>query len=595
MENVELKVNVLNQLALLKNSTFKDKFSFVDENLQNAQRAKATKYIVNTIATGELDCYDVVFENNGAILEDFQMLFSLAETGWDEEIIENENPFGMGFFSNITATPVIEIYSGCRSCVFNVNKMLETQDTKLDVLYSEDNEYIDGFKIVLKDVQFNWREFPLEKLRERVYLLGKYTHDLEVYWIDTLCPKSEIFDVPRDCEFASIVDNSLAKGWIGLKRHSWDSAIKILYHGRIVREITEIQYAYGDLHITDKSLNLTAPDRRDVIIDEKWMTFLDNVTEYVQDLAYSAASSYETRKNYEWAIVANCDVSAIIPNLKFDIIHASQISDYKNFKALRGSDFLNTDSWEEIELMRTKIEEGTISITVQDETRPTWTHSWGTSRSNLDVSAYNTEVGNLTDDMLNKAVWIEESDLVKYEATLKKCAFYDIYVIVAKTEVERRILLANNITHIDGVDNNIIITAEIDVNYNNKKDDRGAMLLDLVSRLAGFDENMFIVGYLEATRVLELNGESHKEVVSPDDPIRAIYSREYNKVLVDRRTLREVRFTNGTNTRITIQDYKYLCTNLPTLCQELSLCGLEVDLGKVLIGLGTRVKSLEEV
>ena len=40
---VELKVNVINQLKLLRQSTFKDIYCFLDEDVQNAQRAKATE------------------------------------------------------------------------------------------------------------------------------------------------------------------------------------------------------------------------------------------------------------------------------------------------------------------------------------------------------------------------------------------------------------------------------------------------------------------------------------------------------------------------------------------------------------------------
>lgn len=58
---VELKVNVINQLKLLRQSTFKDIYCFLDEDIQNAQRAKATEVRVTVDRWGE---GTVTIENN---------------------------------------------------------------------------------------------------------------------------------------------------------------------------------------------------------------------------------------------------------------------------------------------------------------------------------------------------------------------------------------------------------------------------------------------------------------------------------------------------------------------------------------------------
>ena len=80
---VELKVNVINQLKLLRQSTFKDIYCFLDEDVQNAQRAKATEVKVTVDRWGEKT---VTIENNGNVLTNPQALFSIAESDWDEEI-----------------------------------------------------------------------------------------------------------------------------------------------------------------------------------------------------------------------------------------------------------------------------------------------------------------------------------------------------------------------------------------------------------------------------------------------------------------------------------------------------------------------------
>ena len=47
---------------------------------------------------------------HGNILTNPQALFSIAESDWDEEVRNSENPFGMGFFSNITVSNLINVH-----------------------------------------------------------------------------------------------------------------------------------------------------------------------------------------------------------------------------------------------------------------------------------------------------------------------------------------------------------------------------------------------------------------------------------------------------------------------------------------------------
>lgn len=145
---VELKVNVINQLKLLRQSTFKDIYCFLDEDVQNAQRAKATEVKVT------IDRYEnkVVIENNGNILTNPQALFSIAESGWDESVRSSENPFGMGFFSNITVSNLINVHSGNTYITFDVEKMIATSNTEIEV--EELDDYYNGFKLVLNNFDF---------------------------------------------------------------------------------------------------------------------------------------------------------------------------------------------------------------------------------------------------------------------------------------------------------------------------------------------------------------------------------------------------------------------------------------------------------
>ena len=84
---VQLQVNVINQLKLLRQSTFKDTLCFLDEDIQNAQRAKATDVKVSV----DYQSKTVIIENNRQILNKPQALFSIAESEWDEDVKSTEN------------------------------------------------------------------------------------------------------------------------------------------------------------------------------------------------------------------------------------------------------------------------------------------------------------------------------------------------------------------------------------------------------------------------------------------------------------------------------------------------------------------------
>lgn len=174
MNQVEVKVNVINQLKLLRQSTFKDKLSFLDEDIQNAQRAKATEVHI----TVDYSNRKVVIENNGKILMNPQALFSMAESEWDEDVQKTESPFGMGFFSNITVSDYIEVYTGNKYIIFNVSDMIQNNNAKIEVKDIE--EAYDGFKLVLNNFDFD--QVYSSSIRDRIELLGRYVHELDIYY-----------------------------------------------------------------------------------------------------------------------------------------------------------------------------------------------------------------------------------------------------------------------------------------------------------------------------------------------------------------------------------------------------------------------------
>jgi len=92
-KSVAIKVNQDKLLANLEFS-FSNQSTVLGELMQNARRAGATEVNFTYVEEGEL-----MISDNGKGISDFQNLFSVAESGWDANTIQNERPFGMGWLS----------------------------------------------------------------------------------------------------------------------------------------------------------------------------------------------------------------------------------------------------------------------------------------------------------------------------------------------------------------------------------------------------------------------------------------------------------------------------------------------------------------
>lgn len=83
--------------------------NIVKEILQNSLRTNSTK--VNFTIDGNV----FTAQNDGAALENFISLFKVAETGHTEEVIENENPAGMGIMLLLAHSTMATFTSGSKT------------------------------------------------------------------------------------------------------------------------------------------------------------------------------------------------------------------------------------------------------------------------------------------------------------------------------------------------------------------------------------------------------------------------------------------------------------------------------------------------
>lgn len=586
--SVELKVNVINQLKLLRQSTFKDIYCFLDEDVQNAQRAKATEVRITVDRSEDR----VIIENNGSILTDPQSLFSIAESGWDDEVKNAENPFGMGFFSNITVSNLINVHSGNTSITFDVEDMISTNNTEIKV--EEIDEYYDGFKLVLSNFDFNTA--PGYKIEERAEILGKYVHELDIYYNDELIEKKDLTE-GDDSEYQFAIEDNDCSGWIALAgNYSWGDNLNVFYKGRLVSKLEGLPYLKGDLHINDKTLNLTSPDRKDIIKDEKLSEFKGYIKLYVEEYCNSLLTDgVEDINNYSSCIGYYSNKKAVKNHIKFMTFMSNNDNDIKYLEgiALARRKNNNIDSFKGYEIYLRKEaanqNEQTISeVTIEPalETEPEKAkgrvyHESSYSSKDGYVEVPTIEEKNLVEregslimQEREPVFFIAFNEVEQYEYKLNVAKHYALKIIVSRNDVETSILKtmkeSDNVLHISELKEEVRVKGYLSNTDLSVKESRAMMIFDMISRMLGFDHNVFAIGDLMVTKSVSVESINvYEELVEPNVVVLKDYQN--NKLYVDRSIINKNKLREDTDETLDIFDYQFIMANFKEIMKQIAL------------------------
>ena len=85
----------INEEGALRNQryAFTDRFTLISELMQNARRAGARRIEISYDEESRI----LRVVDDGCGIQDFQKLLTFNESGWDEDICQEEHPFGIGF------------------------------------------------------------------------------------------------------------------------------------------------------------------------------------------------------------------------------------------------------------------------------------------------------------------------------------------------------------------------------------------------------------------------------------------------------------------------------------------------------------------
>ena len=573
---VQLQVNVINQLKLLRQSTFKDTLCFLDEDIQNAQRAKATEVKVTVDYQSKI----VTIENNGQILNKPQALFSIAESEWDEDVKSTENPFGMGFFSNITVSNIIQIYTGSKLITFDVENMIQTNDTEIKVEKLEDN--YEGFKLVLNN--FDFSTASSSDIKERVRLLGRYIHELDIYYNNDLQEKKDLTQGDDSVYKLPIEDAESFKGWIALNNnYGYGDNVNIFYKGRLVTKLESTPYLKGDLHITDKALNLTSPDRKDIIKDSKFYEFKEMVKLYAEQLCMetmlegdedeineftSAISWYVNKKEIKNMIrflTFKSNDEKDINYLKGIAIAKTKNKSINNFKDYelhlrKESNKQNESHFEEIVVnAKPKTKPDKAKGVVHYEGSSSYSDGY-VEKPEIKDNETTVKQGEIIINNDQPVFYIGFSEVEKYEYKLNVIKHYNLKIIIARNKIEEEILKnmkeSDNVLHISELVEDVNITGTLSNTELNTKEQRALMLFDMISQMVGLSHNAFAIGDLIVTKNVKVESlDLDTQII--EDSIMVIRDIDANKVYVDRSVIDQTNLRDDLEINLDISDYKF--------------------------------------
>ncbi|HDK7194945.1 TPA: hypothetical protein PTV74_003253 [Clostridium botulinum] len=578
MNKVELKVNVINQLKLLRQSTFKDKLCFLDEDIQNAQRAKAK----NVYITEKYNEDKIIIENDGGLLENPQCLFSIAESGWDNEVQKSENPFGMGFFSNITVSNLIEIYSGNKYIVFDIDKMINTGSIEIPI--QETNNFYNGFKIVLNN--FKFAEVSLSEVKERVQSLGKYIQELDVYYNGKKQEKKDLMEGDNSV-FQTQIEEDDFKGWIALGNNYWfNDSLNIFYKGRLICTLPNTPYLKGDIHVNDKALNLTSPDRKDIIRDDKYFIFKNQIKIYIELLCEDALLNGDEVEVERFSSVIGyyIDKSKVKNRINFLTFKTKKDLDYLTDVAGARRKNKNIENFKDFQIYLEKeshiqseshIEEITIEEQIQNKTpeakgviihESSFHHSDGyIEKPKIEENQTEEKKG---EQIIRKNIpvfWMKFDEIEQYEFKFNMINHYNLKLIISRNEIETQILKnmkeSDNVLHISELVEEIDCRGYLTNTQLNIKEQRGLMLLNLISRILGANHNIFAIGDLMVTKTVEIDAIDKKYEIIEDD-ITIIKDSNVGKVYIDRSIIDISDLKESLDIKITLEDYKFILSNL---------------------------------
>ena len=157
MKDVVMKVNQANLVNRLKFS-FTNKTTVLGELLQNARRAGAT--MITFQFAPETKILQVT--DDGCGIDSIAALLTVAESGWNAELVASEHPFGLGFLSALYACRHLTVVSKSGRISVNTDEVLSFKPVPVSTVAAWDGKTV--LTLVGVDLELEQIESELKRL-----------------------------------------------------------------------------------------------------------------------------------------------------------------------------------------------------------------------------------------------------------------------------------------------------------------------------------------------------------------------------------------------------------------------------------------------
>ena len=129
---------------------------------------------------------------------------------------------------------------------------------------------------------------------------------------------------------------------------------------------------------------------------------------------------------------------------------------------------------------------------------------------------------------------------------------------------------SDNVLHISELKEEILVKGYLSNTELSVKESRALMIFDMISRILGFDHNIFAIGDLMVTKTVVVESIGVKEeIVEPS--IVVLKDTLNKKVYVDRSVINKNKLRNDTNENLDLLDYQFILANFKNIMNQVSL------------------------
>lgn len=187
MKQIAMKVNSANLVKSLKFS-FTNKTTMLGELMQNARRANATQVVFEFAPETKI----LRVTDDGCGIDSIDTLLTVAESGWDADVVAKEHPFGIGFLSALFACRHLTVVSKSGRISVDTDDVLSFKPVTVTPVTDWNgitSITMFGVDLELKDVQDTLnhlsRGFPIPVLLNDVFLDRRHALDSGLRFVET--------------------------------------------------------------------------------------------------------------------------------------------------------------------------------------------------------------------------------------------------------------------------------------------------------------------------------------------------------------------------------------------------------------------------